>query len=313
MTLRLVLLALWVVLLVAPAGWWLRRRRRVDVFRSLPVPAAILGSDGEVAALGGQPGWPADAVEGDEVPPEGVRIRVRAPDGTPVALAGVSGGALGVVLEADAGLARRHRRVSTLFPLVQHEIRASLQGVLGHLSLLADEELSEAGSRSLAAGRREATRMIDLVDGAQMLARIGGSPPVRTVVPAATLLAEAMDGESEVSVHTPEVGVLVEASDWQVIRVLRNLVDNALRHGRPPVSVLARADGEAVLFAVCDGGPGLDADELAKLAAPFVRGAAAGPGTGLGLSVAAEVLAGHASRLEAVPGGVGFRLARFHP
>lgn len=311
MTVRLVLLAGWLVLVALPLGVWWRRRRRVDVFAALPVPAALLDGRGGVAELGGRPGWPADVVEGEMVPGEGERVWVRAPDGTPVVLAGVPGGALGVVVEADPGLARRHRRTSTLFPLVQHEIRAGLQGVLGHLALLADEPLSDSGTRSLGAGRREAARLIDLVDGAQTLARIGATPPVRTVVPAATLLAEALDGDDEVTLHQPHLGVLVEASDWQLIRVLRNLVDNAKRHGLPPVSALARPDGDAVLFAVCDAGPGLDEGQLAKLSLPFARGAAAGPGSGLGLAVAVEVLAGHESRLEALPGGIGFRLPRF--
>jgi signal transduction histidine kinase len=264
MTLRLVLLAAWLVIVVAPLAWWWWHGRA-------GLPAA------PVSQPVGQP--------------------VTEPVTEP---------------EAEPGLARRHRRLVTLVPLLQHEIRAGLQGVLGQLTLLEDEVTTDSARRSLSAARREAGRLIELVDGAEMLVRVGRHPPPRAVLPAATVLAEAAADRAEVSVAQAPPGVLVEVCDWQIIRAVSNLVDNALRHGRPPVCVDALAEADSVLFRVLDSGPGLDPAELNRLCRPFTRGPGAGPGTGLGLTVAAEVLAGHGSELETVPGGVGFRLPRFH-
>lgn len=310
MTLRLVLLGGWLVLVAAPLGWWWWRvRGRVDVFTNLPVPAALLDGQGRVAEA--HPGWPGWQVYPEDVPAPGARVKTRAGDGTPLALVGLRGGALAVAVEAEPGLAHRHRQLLTLVPLLQHEVRGGLQGLLGQLALLEAETASQPARASLAAARREANRMIEVVDGAELLVRIGRTPPPRTVIPVASLLGEALADRPELATDLPDLGVLVEACDWQLIRVIRNLVDNAERHGRPPVRLEVTVTGDAVTVAVLDAGPGLRPAELPRLCAPFARGATGAPGSGLGLAVAAEVLAGHGSALAALAGGVGFTLPRF--
>ncbi|MHB2022283.1 MAG: sensor histidine kinase [Mycobacteriales bacterium] len=311
MTLRLALLLAWLVLVALPVGlWWWWRRRSVDIFANLPVPAALLGSDGAVRQR--LAGWPEADLDPDSLPAPGQTGRTLADDGTPLALRGVAGGALAVAVEADPGLAHRHRRLTTLVPMLQHEVRSGLQGVLGALALLEDDVPTPPAQRALAAARREAGRLIDLVDGAELLVRVGARAPTRTVIPAATLVSEAVEGlEEVVSTLLPDLGVLVEVCEWQLNRTLRNLIENGLRHGLPPVRVEVSADQRTVCFSVCDQGPGIEADQLDRLCAPFTRGVGAGPGSGLGLSVAAEVLAGHGSALRAQSGGLTFTLPRF--
>ncbi|MFI6502127.1 ATP-binding protein [Nonomuraea typhae] len=80
----------------------------------------------------------------------------------------------------------------------------------------------------------------------------------------------------------------VETDPRRVERILANLVANALRHGRPPVTVTV--DGAEVR--VADHGPGFPPDMLARLREHgpqrFASGAAArGTGVGLGLTIAA--------------------------
>ncbi|WP_157248914.1 sensor histidine kinase [Nonomuraea typhae] len=80
----------------------------------------------------------------------------------------------------------------------------------------------------------------------------------------------------------------VETDPRRVERILANLVANALRHGRPPVTVTV--DGAEVR--VADHGPGFPSDMLARLREygpqRFASGAAArGTGVGLGLTIAA--------------------------
>lgn len=311
MTLRVILLAAWAVLIGLPVGfWWWRGRGRVDAFANLPLPAALVDSAGVVRER--RPGWPDGDLDAESVPPPGEVGRALASDGTPLALRGVPGGALAVAAEAEPGLAHRHRRLATLVPMLQHEVRSGLQGVLGALALLEEDVPTEPARRATAAARREAGRLIELVDGAEMLVRVGARPPTRTVVPAATLVAEAAEGLGDaVETRLPDLGVLVEVCEWQLNRTLRNLIENGLRHGLPPVTVAVSADAQQVLFQVCDRGPGIEPEQLARLCVPFARGVGAGPGSGLGLAVAAEVLAGHGSELQAEPGGVRFALPRF--
>jgi signal transduction histidine kinase len=98
-----------------------------------------------------------------------------------------------------------------------------------------------------------------------------------------------------------------------MIRALRNLLLNALRHGLGDarrVALRVTATEDAVTFAVADSGPGIPADQVAALCEPMVRGdGVTGPGSGLGLAIVAEVLRSHASALRVSSDGDGATFA----
>jgi len=105
----------------------------------------------------------------------------------------------------------------------------------------------------------------------------------------------------------------VAADAMRVRLLLRNLVDNALRHSAgaasPPVVVLAR-DGDGQLrLSVRDFGPGVSGEQLAHLAEPFYRADSARQratgGVGLGLYLCRLVAQAHGGTLvfrNAAPG-----------
>jgi two-component system, OmpR family, sensor kinase len=68
---------------------------------------------------------------------------------------------------------------------------------------------------------------------------------------------------------------------------LRNLIDNALKHGGPQASVRVVVDEASI--AVIDHGPGADSQTLERLKRPYERGAASVDGTGLGLSMVESI------------------------
>jgi signal transduction histidine kinase len=78
--------------------------------------------------------------------------------------------------------------------------------------------------------------------------------------------------------------------------LLRNLIDNALRHGGPAVHVLVTVGqrGGRALLEVLDDGRGVDAAALAMLGTPFQRpeGTAAA-GSGLGLALVRRIAEWH--------------------
>ncbi|AOG23700.1 ATP-binding protein [Acidovorax sp. RAC01] len=84
-------------------------------------------------------------------------------------------------------------------------------------------------------------------------------------------------------------------------RAVDNLVENAWRHGAPPVVLRTGSEGNAVWIEAQDHGPGLPASELERVRQPFARGEAARsgrPGAGLGLAIADRVAHAHGGRLE---------------
>jgi signal transduction histidine kinase len=96
----------------------------------------------------------------------------------------------------------------------------------------------------------------------------------------------------------------------RVTLLLRNLVDNAVRHGGgAAVVVTTRAEGDAILLEVRDHGPGVAEDQLARLAEPFYRPDTARTratgGVGLGLYLCRLVAQSHGGTLQlrnAAPG-----------
>lgn len=87
--------------------------------------------------------------------------------------------------------------------------------------------------------------------------------------------------------------------------LIRNLVQNALRHGRHGVRVSVGREGEAVVLRVTDSGPGVPAAELAQLGERFFRGSARNEGSGLGLSIVRRIAELHGASVAFAPGPGG--------
>jgi signal transduction histidine kinase len=78
-------------------------------------------------------------------------------------------------------------------------------------------------------------------------------------------------------------------------RMVRNLLDNAHRHGRAPVEVEVRSEGERAVLLVWDQGPGIAAVDREAIFSPFYRSSpsAAVPGSGLGLTLVRQIARQH--------------------
>lgn len=85
---------------------------------------------------------------------------------------------------------------------------------------------------------------------------------------------------------------------------LRNLIDNAIKYSPAPgsVTVSVKSEGPFVGISVDDEGPGVSKAETQEIFRKFTRGAAARTmnvkGTGIGLTLASEIVRAHGGRLE---------------
>jgi two-component system osmolarity sensor histidine kinase EnvZ len=92
-----------------------------------------------------------------------------------------------------------------------------------------------------------------------------------------------------------------------------NLVDNALRHGAPPVDIEARSADGSIAIEVADRGPGIPAAEVERLKQPFTRLEVARSdkgGAGLGLAIVERVARAHGGSLDLLPRDGGGLIAR---
>lgn len=100
-------------------------------------------------------------------------------------------------------------------------------------------------------------------------------------------VADLLDGQPvELRPLTPDRALRCDP-EWLAL-CLRNLVDNAHRHGRPPVRVTLGLDGAHLLIAVSDGGD-TSALDLRAMTRAFRRGDES-KGLGLGLSLVVEAV-----------------------
>nr|WP_301334184.1 ATP-binding protein [Solimonas sp. SE-A11] len=95
-------------------------------------------------------------------------------------------------------------------------------------------------------------------------------------------------------------GLQVGARRLGLLRLVRNLADNALAHGLAPVRVVTRRDGEQLRLSVEDHGRGIERQEWQRLIEPFERGNRArdGRGAGLGLAIVQRVASAHGAQVE---------------
>ncbi|MEV4421201.1 HAMP domain-containing sensor histidine kinase, partial [Patulibacter sp. NPDC049589] len=215
----------------------------------------------------------------------------------------------------DATLQRQREFIAD----ASHELRTPLTSVQANLELLAltttgdDQEAAESALRS-------SRRMRRLVADLLLLARMDASREVeRTEVDLDRAILEAVD-ELEPQIGDHEVvldldPVTVDGIRDELVRMVANLVGNALRHTPPgtEIRVRLRSEGTRGELVVEDDGEGIPADLRRRIFDRFVRRGGEGAGsTGIGLAIVRAAAQRHGGdvRVEATDPATG-RGARF--
>jgi two-component system sensor histidine kinase MtrB len=190
----------------------------------------------------------------------------------------------------------------------------------------AREDFDPAVARSAELLRAELDRFEALLTDLLEISRYDAGaavlePEAQDLVPLVDRVVEGMGAlaerhECELQVAVPPVPVIAEVDGRRVERVLRNLVGNAIEHGRgKPVEITLAASGTAAAITVRDHGVGLSSADAQHVFDRFWR---ADPsrvrtvgGSGLGLSISLEDARLHGGWLQVwgQPGaGAQFRL-----
>ncbi len=284
-----------------------------------------------VSASSGRPECPApeDADFRIAVEPDVNLVgRGRTPTATELrileAVAGQALLALRTQQAATAAASARHRADasqlrSALLTAVGHDLRTPLASIKAAAGSLRDPDLllSDTDRSELAATVEEsADRLTGVVENLLDSSRLATGAVVPDLRPVAydDLAALTLNGSDPVLRARERVRVELDEQVPEVLadarlleRVLANLIDNALRHGRGAPVVLRAADrGDVVELRVVDSGPGVPADRADLLFAPFQRlGDRTPGGLGLGLAVARGFIEAMGGTLTAedTPGG----------
>ncbi len=182
-----------------------------------------------------------------------------------------------------------------------HEIRRSLQ----ELDQLIDEILL-ASRLDAAQGEPEPMELLDLTGlAAEECARVDAE---LQAAPACAGTGTSNSTGTGTGTGTGSQGLMLRASPRLLRRLLRNLLENAHRHGAGEVTlVLSLVEGEADIR-VNDRGPGVPPAQRERIFEPFYRlpGASEREGSvGLGLALVKSIAQRHGGRVhcEARPGG----------
>lgn len=182
-----------------------------------------------------------------------------------------------------------------------HELRTPIAAIRAQAEVARDVPDPAIRSAALAHVIEGCDRAARLVDQMLLLARIDeqatpdGLPTARLDQVAARVIADLAPGalEQGVSLELATDEAVTIAADAMLLEVLlRNLIDNAVRHGGPPgpVEVRCHHGDHEVVLEVADRGPGVDRSDLEQLGRRFFRAAgASGPGSGLGLSIVQRI------------------------
>ncbi len=201
-----------------------------------------------------------------------------------------------------------------------HELRTPLTAIIGQIDVALKRPRSpESYCATLAAVREQAQRLARLAGDLLFLARADAQPVTANIeridlgalLPAIVAQVEPLAAARQQTIAlAPLPPLSVKGQEDHLIRLLLNLLDNALRYtpSGGQITLGAIAKGASVAIRVGDTGPGIAPEQLPRLFDRFYRVDSgrnrAQGGSGLGLAIAQSIAQAHGGqiRVESVVG-----------
>jgi signal transduction histidine kinase/CheY-like chemotaxis protein len=194
---------------------------------------------------------------------------------------------------------------SRLLATVSHEIRTPLSGILGMGHLLWQTRLNPEQQNYLAGIRQSGNALVQLVEDLLDFSIIEAgrfqlnprSEPVRSLVESVVEMLAFRAHEKGIEIGSTvmsDVPLMLDFDPARLRQVLFNVIGNAVKFTEQG-GVLIRASMQAadLVIEVTDTGPGMTADEQARVFAEFEQAGSArerSAGSGLGLAISARIM-----------------------
>jgi len=221
-----------------------------------------------------------------------------------------------------------NQRKNEFVNMVAHQLQAPLTAIIGFSDLVRRTPLPQEAQEHLLMIHRESRRLSDLVEQLLSLSRIrsGRITPVRRTVDLNAIAREVVDSQVllireravVIDVGLEPKGLLVDADPALLHQVVANLVNNAIKYSPERSTVAIRTErrapgsgvnGSLAFLSVGDCGPGVSAEDRERIFEEFYR--APRPetqqvkGSGLGLTIAREIVHIHGGLIGVDPGPSG--------
>jgi len=215
-------------------------------------------------------------------------------------------------------IVRSNKELEQFAYIASHDLTEPLRMVTGYVQLLAKRykgQLDDKADQYIHFAVDGVLRMQQLIEGLLAYSRITRAgaelKPVdcNTVFTLAVANLTAAIEEKRAKVTKDELPV-VSGDETQLIRLMQNLIANAIKFGRPDippqVHVSAHCGERAWIFAVRDNGIGMEPQYFEQIFLIFQRlhTRSQYPGTGIGLAVCKKIVEQHHGRIwvESTPG-----------
>jgi two-component system sensor histidine kinase TctE len=203
-----------------------------------------------------------------------------------------------------------------------HQLRTPLTGIIAQLELLARDPAGAAIREQLLDLHQGSRRLAHTANQLLALARAEPTANTQDQFHELDLAALAGDGVADhldrslaeqIDLGADAQPARVFGSAWLLRELLANLIDNALSYTPAGGNVTVRCGrvGAGAFLEVEDDGPGIPADERARVRERFYRlPGSRGNGCGLGLAIVEEIARAHEAKLsiDDGPGGHGTRV-----
>lgn len=185
------------------------------------------------------------------------------------------------------------RERALLLAGVSHDLRSPLARIRMAAGLLPEEPESAHWREAIVRNTQVADRLIESFLDHVRAGELSLDQNADLAALARAAAGATGHGAADLQVDAPPTLMLVRSHPLLVERLVANLLDNAFKHGRPPVQLVVREEGGSALIEVSDAGAGVPQAQREGLLQAFARGDAARgtPGTGLGLAIVARVVA----------------------
>jgi signal transduction histidine kinase len=188
----------------------------------------------------------------------------------------------------------------TLLANASHELRTPLARIR-----MAIELMKESADPKRKAGLDQDIAELDLLIDEILLASRLDAVTELEITEDVDLLALAAEEVSRYpNAQLDGVGASVRGDPRLLRRLLRNLLENAERHGAAPTRVRIARENDDALVVVSDNGPAIPAEQRERLFEPFYRRTQTGGnvGAGLGLALVRQIARRHGGDAQCVEG-----------